>query len=160
MIVAAIPALQEYAKQHGEVPDSVMQDKIPKDVLKFEASHGRPGSRSYSGAPIDMQVENRRRTIWLNHHEVAQVRAAKVGAQNGAEDPGGSPSTAPAGVMEYVGSTQPSEKRSATGGASETQPVKAGCRPAAPVAASPSLVALHPLSSFGRKRAAPAGFGE
>lgn len=159
-ILAAIPALQDYARQHGEVPDSVMQDEIPKAVLDFGTMMVEHGGRPKSGDSIDKLVENRRRTLWLNHPGVAQARAAKAGPPSAPAPAAAVPSAEPAVATQPAPSTKPPKKRSAAASNDGLRKSKAMRVSAEPAAVPSHLAALHPLSSFGRPRAAPTALRE
>jgi hypothetical protein len=80
-ILSAIPSLQQIARLHGEVDDASMQAAVGASVNFTSWLALWMGRKAPGGMPLDEQVINRRRVIWLNHEAVTSARRAREAAK-------------------------------------------------------------------------------
>ena len=79
----AIGPLTEYVREHGQIPDAIMQTQLGTmldlDVLLEEES----GEKKKKGKPLEKQSLNRRRALLLSHEEVMASYLSEEGKRKG-----------------------------------------------------------------------------
>ena len=71
-IIAAVPKLAKHVKENGEIDDETLQQTVGGSINFHTWLEKHTQKKINKGKPLDKQVLNRRRAVWVNHKKVIE----------------------------------------------------------------------------------------